>query len=327
MKTAKKILKWTGIVTATLVVGVALAVVIMERRTYDPGLPAIAASRDPAVIAHGRYIVYGAGHCTACHGDPARKADFQAGKDAPLSGGHEFRLPIGTVRSPNITPDVETGIGAMSDGQLARSLRHGVRRDGQKLAPFMPFAHLSDQDLTAVISYLRAQPPVKKAVVTRELNVLGHVVAAFVLKPVGPTQPVPVTSPVGATVERGRYLVHSVAGCADCHTKRDLRTGKFVGAPLSGGTEFLERTPVEQTFVSPNLTPHAGTGRITTWNEDIFVARLQTGRGPDGSPMPWSSYGRLNEEDMRAIYRYLRSLPPVQNHTGDSVRAVQVALK
>ena len=325
MKALKKVLKWSFICTAGLAVTLTLLVVVLERRAHDVPLPPIAASSDPVTIARGRYLVYGPGHCIDCHGDPARRADFQSGKDGPLSGGVEFHLPIGTIRTPNITPDVATGIGGVSDGALARALRHGVRRDGRTLAPFMPFADLSDEDLTAVISFLRAQPPVNKPVVTRELNVLGHVVNAFVLQPKGPSGPVAATSPIGATVERGRYLVNSVAGCASCHTRRDMRTGAMIGEPLAGGLEMESHSLAGRKFVSPNLTPDVATGRITNWTEEIFVARVRTGKGADGTPMPWPSYARMTDEDLAAIYRYLRSLPAVNNPTGDSVRPVTVA--
>ena len=134
-----------------------------HRRPREPHLrcaaPDIHASADPAVIERGRYLVRGAAHCADCHTAPEQRAALEAGKDVPLSGGNEFNLPVGVFRVPNITPDVETGIGRYTDPQLARMLRHGVRPNGKMVLPFMPFADLSDEDLTAVISYLRAQPP------------------------------------------------------------------------------------------------------------------------------------------------------------------------
>src|SRR5262245_51629137 len=92
-------------------------------RTFDVALPALHASSDPTVIARGRYIAYGPGRCVECH------VSSRIGTDSlpPLSGGTQFVLPIGTITTPNITPDSATGIGRFSDGQLARVLRHGVR--------------------------------------------------------------------------------------------------------------------------------------------------------------------------------------------------------
>jgi mono/diheme cytochrome c family protein len=323
----KKILKWSLLGTAGLAAALTVTVMVLERRTYDPGYPAVRASADPAVIARGHYLVHGPAHCTSCHGDPTRKADFLAGREGPLSGGVEFRLPVGTIRSANLTADPETGIGGMRDEQIARSLRFGVRRDGRVLAPFMPFANVSDEDLTAIVSYLRTQAPVRNEVQTRSLNPLGHAVMAFVLKPRGPTGPVPARVPAGPTVEYGKYLAHGVANCAGCHTRRDLRTGAFTGPTLAGGMEFTEPGTSPRKFVPPNLTPDPATGRIANWTEEIFIARARTGKGAEGSPMPWANYARMTDDDLRAIYRYLRSLPPLHNNTGDSVRPVEVATR
>jgi hypothetical protein len=80
-------------------------------------------------------------------------------------------------------------------------------------------------------------------------------------------------------------------------------------------------------FVTPNLTPDPATGRIANWTEEIFIARARTGKGAEGSPMPWANYARMTDDDLRAIYRYLRSLPPLHNNTGDSVRPVEVATR
>jgi mono/diheme cytochrome c family protein len=315
MRLLKKALKWSSMGVAGLAGVLTLAVVILEHRSYDAPLPDIHASADPALIARGRYLVYGAAHCVDCHGDSTRRA----GNDIPLSGGHEFKLPIGTIRTPNLTADRETGIAAMSDGQIARALRFGVGRDGRALAPFMPFADLSDDDLAAIVSFLRSQPPVRNPVRIRSLNPLGHAVAAFALRPQGPSRPTVRRVEAGPTVEYGRYLVHSVANCAGCHTQRNLRTGAFTGPVLAGGFH-LHENGID--FVTPNLTDDAKTGRIANWTEEIFVARFKMGKGADGSPMPWASFGRLRDDDLRAVYRYLKTVPGVENDTGDSVRAI-----
>ncbi|HEY0706159.1 MAG TPA: c-type cytochrome, partial [Polyangia bacterium] len=115
------------------------------------------------------------------------------------------------------------------------------------------------------------------------------------------------------------YLVHSVANCVGCHTITDLRTGAMTGPVLAGGFKMPSETNPAVSFVSPNLTPDPRTGRITNWNEETFVARFRSGKGAEGSPMPWPSFGRISETDLQAIYRYLRSLPPVEHDTGPSV--------
>jgi mono/diheme cytochrome c family protein len=321
---AKNVTKWTLIGLTGVALVLTVAVVVMERRTYDQAEPAIVASSDPAIVARGRYLAYGPAHCVDCHGAPEQRADALAGRDVALSGGFEFHLPVGTFRAANLTSDPETGIGGLRDGQIARALRHGVGRNGRTLVPFMPFANLSDEDLTAVLSFVRTQAPVRKPVVTQEPNVLGHAVMAFVMKPVGPSGPVPRSVTPAPTVEYGRYLAHSVANCVGCHTIRDLRTGAFTGPVLGGGFEFDSELDPKVKFVSPNLTPAPRTGKITSWTEEVFTARFHTGRGAEGSPMPWSSFGRLSDGDLQAVYRYLRSLPPVEHDTGASVRGPEL---
>ena len=127
MKTAKRILKWTGIGLGTVIVGLTVAVLVLEHRTIDAPYPNIHASRDPALIARGRHLVYGPAHCVDCHADPeaAGHANTAAGSqtDAPLSGGLEFKLPVGIIRTANITSAATTGIGGLRDEVIARAAR------------------------------------------------------------------------------------------------------------------------------------------------------------------------------------------------------------
>jgi mono/diheme cytochrome c family protein len=113
------------------------------------------------------------------------------------------------------------------------------------------------------------------------------------------------------TAEYGRYLAHDVANCVGCHTQRDLRTGAFTGPALGGGMVIESHGAPKQRFVTPNLTPDPATGRIIRWSEDAFVQRFR-GAQASPSPMPWSSFARMSESDLRALYRYLRSVPPAR---------------
>lgn len=324
VRMGRKILKWGGLGLLALLTAGTAATLGMERRTWDAPTPALAASKDPAVIARGRYLVNGPAHCVDCHA-PAGAAAGPSG-DVALVGGNPFELPLGVIRSRNLTSDRETGLGDVSDGAIARALRHGVDRDGHALAPFMPFADLSDDDLVAIISYLRTQPAVRNPVVHRELNPLGHIVAAFVLKPSGPTKPSVATAPTGPSHERGRYLAESVANCAGCHTARNMKTGEFTGPRFAGGMVFTSTVDPKVTMVTPNLTPDPETGRIASWNEEVFVARFRTGRGAEGTHMPWPSFARMTDDDLRSLWRFLSTLPPVRNDTGSSVRESPVAV-
>ena len=126
----RKTLRWTAAVLLLVVVAGVLTVLLRWDRTFEAPLPDIVASTDPDVIAAGWYLAYGPAHCANCHVPPELHAALERGEEPPLSGGVAFHPPPGTFRTPNLTPDRATGIGAVSDGQLARVLRYGVRRDG-----------------------------------------------------------------------------------------------------------------------------------------------------------------------------------------------------
>jgi mono/diheme cytochrome c family protein len=213
----KKKLLGTAAGLSLLVVVFSVVTLIRARRTFAAPYPDLHASQDPAIIERGRYLVEGAAHCAECHGAPGRPGESRHGK--PLTGSFEFKLPIGTFRVPNITPDSETGIGRLSDREIARLLRHGVRPDGRLTLPFMPFANLSDDDLTAILSYLRAQNPVRHQVAKHDINALGEIVLAYVIQPKGPSEAIRKSVAPEPTAAYGRYLTHNVGNCIMCHTK------------------------------------------------------------------------------------------------------------
>lgn len=313
---AKKILKKTLLATAgmiaVLLATVAVLTAVRVNRKLDAPYPDVHASRDPALIERGRYLVRGAAHCADCHGAPEQRAALEAGQDVPLTGGLEFHLPVGTFRVPNITPDPETGTGRYSDPEIARILRYGVHADGRMVLPFMPFADLSDDDLTAVVSYLRVMPPIRHQVAPHAPNLLGQVAKAFLMKQKAPTRPLVRNVPSEATVENGRYLANSVGNCVSCHTKIDMRTGALAGPLFGGGAVHESHSDPTQKFVTPNLTPHPRWGWIASWPEEVFVARVHMGKQREGTPMPWHAFKGMHDDDLRAIFRYLRTLAPAE---------------
>jgi mono/diheme cytochrome c family protein len=296
---------------------------IASGKKLDAPYPEIHAVQDSAVIARGKYLAYGPAHCASCHVPMDRLKDVDHGVEVPLSGGWEFDIPPGVFRAPNITPDMETGIGKLTDGEIARTLRHSVGSDGRLIPPFMPFQEMSDEDLTAVISFLRSQKPVYHKVEPTELNLLGKGLVTFgVLKPRGPATTPPVAVVKAPTIEYGRYIANNVANCRACHTKMDMVTGKAIGKPFAGGNEF-EVDPFSEgySFVTPNLTPDKATGIIAEWSEESFVGRFKAGRVHKGSPMPWGSFSKMDETELKALYRYLKSLEPVENKIVKTVYA------
>ncbi|HEX5060318.1 MAG TPA: cytochrome c [Kofleriaceae bacterium] len=306
----KKILKRVAIgVAMFLVLGtaaVAIAVVARENRTFDAPYPDIHASRDPDVIERGRYLVTGPAHCVECHGMVG-----DTNEERHLVGGLTFNLPIGTIYARNITPDQGTGIGKYTDPEVARVLRYGVHPSGRAMMPFMPFADMTDEDLTAVISYLRSRPPIDHYVPPSDFNFLGRAAKAFLLEPKGPSQPIRAHVERGPTAEYGKYIANTIANCNGCHTRRNLRNGDAEGVTFAGGMSLESHSAPGTKFVTPNLTPDPKTGHIYVWSEDVFVARFKNAV-PTASPMPWSTFRKMSEDDLRALYRYFRSLPPAR---------------
>lgn len=321
MKKVLQVLKWTGILLVVLLTGAFTIVQLTWDKKFEAPYPAITASTDSAVIARGRHLALGPAHCISCHVPMEEVKAVEAGKIIPLSGGREIIIPPGTFRAPNITPDPETGIGRMTDGAIARTLRYSVNSRHGHVFPFMPFQELSDEDLTAIVSFLRSQPPVRHKVEPSEYTLLGKALLAFgAMKPVGPQQTPPHSVTVDTTIAYGSYLANRVANCNGCHTQRDFSTGAFVGAPFAGGTLFTPDTFSEGcSFVTPNLTPHAQTGTIAAWNEAAFINRIRAGRIHPGTPMAWAMYARMTDLELKAIYRYLRSLPAVDNKIAKTV--------
>lgn len=320
VRTILKVALWVVGIAAVLVLALLVTALVRWDRTFDAPYPAIRATTDSAVIARGRYLAYGPAHCAACHVAPQDTGALRAGAEPPLAGGHAFVIPPGTFYVPNLTPDSATGIGRRTDGELARVLRHSVRADGRVVVPFMTAQDASDEDLVALISFLRAQAPVRHAVPDHEPSLLGKAVLAFVMTPVGPRATPPGTTPRGVTVERGAYLANGLAACVGCHTARSFVTGAYIGPLFAGGApEAVEGDP-SRVLAPPNLTPDTATGRIARWSEDAFVARFRSPRVIPESFMPWEFFARMSDDDLRAIYRYLRSIPPVHNETGPSIR-------
>ncbi|HVY74036.1 MAG TPA: cytochrome c [Puia sp.] len=303
MRRLKKILKWMGLVVLFLFAGITTTVSMRQHLKYEAPYPDIHASTDTVVIARGKHLVFGAAHCINCHSVPNADSLINLGQPVPLTGGVLFDLPLGKIYSKNITPDSSTGIGRFTDGEIARALRYGVHPDGTAVYDFMPFHNMSDEDLGAIISYLRAQPGVHHEVPKNILNAAGKAVQAFMVKPVGPGEPVPKTVTADTTGDYGRYLALSVAECNGCHTQRNL-AGAYTGAPFGGGSEV-------DGFITPNLTPDSS-GRIFNWNKEKFISRFRSGKLIPGSPMPWYSFGRMTDEELTAIYHYLKTLKPVK---------------
>lgn len=311
----KKIMLVTLGIVLVLLLGGFVLVNLKYDRTFDAPFPNIKASKDSAVIARGRYLVYGPAHCAHCH---SQKSDYQnvdKGLETSLKGGYDFVLPIGNLYAPNITPDVETGIGKYSDGEIARSLRYGIRHDGRAIIDIMPFYELSDEDLTAIISYLRSIEPVKNKRPENNWNLMGKIALSFMIKPTGDGN-VEKAPPIDSTAAYGKYIASSIANCRGCHSERDLMTGAYVGKEFSGGQTFevIDRngnTVKGKHMVTPNLTFDKATGRMSDWSKEDFINRFRKGKIIEGSIMPWGPYSRMSDIELTALYKFFSTLEPV----------------
>lgn len=308
---------------AVLIAGLIIFISATWDKKYDTPFPDITASTDSSVIARGKYLAFGPAHCATCHVPMDKIMEVENGLEIPLSGGWELDIPPGTFRAPNLTPDMETGIGELNDGQIARALRYLVSHDDKFLMPFMPFQEMSDEDVTAIISFLRSQEPVKNEIKRSEYSFLGKALLAFgVLKPERPKNTPPKSIVRDSTVNYGSYVANSIADCAGCHTERNLKTGEFIGPTFAGGMQFPpDAFSQGYSFISPNITPDKETGVMANWNEITFINRFRGGRVHQGSPMPWGAFSRTDDLELKAVYHYLQSLEPVNRKIEKTVYA------
>ena len=260
-------------------------------KVYDVVSPDIHASTDPAVIERGKHIVESLGACNECHG-----ADL-GGKSGEDIG------PIGQIHGSNLTSGKGGVAGRYTDGQLARVIRHGIKASGKSLR-FMPAQGISwfpDDDLVAVVSYVRSLPPVDRTLDDGRIGVLGKVLDRLDMIPldiarrIDHSAPAAKTLPAEATAEYGAKLAR---GCTGCHGEH------FSGGPIPGAPSDLP--------VPANITPHE-TG-IATATEADWNRLLDTGIRPNGKPlnpfMPIQMLRAMNPTERAALWAFLRSLPP-----------------
>ena len=281
----------TLLVGSTLLSGCAS----VSRTAYPP----IQADTSPEALARGESIFRGA--CEGCHRGP----DSQRATGAPMKDAPGW---LGSLHTANLTSHPSAGIGSAKDEELARVIRYGVSRDG-RVVP-MPGSPMGDKDLAAVLGFMRSQHALFEADATvaprTRFSFLGGFAWGLVSKvPEHPSSGIPVPAK-GPTLGYGRYMAH-VLDCAGCHT--DSLDPEDAHGPkgFSGGREFLgaDGNPIR----SSNLTFDA-TG-LQGWSLEDFTRAVRDGLAPGAIvryPMP--RYRGADDVDMKALYEYLRSLPP-----------------
>lgn len=278
----------TGLVALVVISVYALSSYRLNRRHDVPPLPRLTLSNDSETLGRGGHIATSFGLCTQCHGE-----DF--GGQLYLDGG-----PLGMVYGPNLTRGRGGIGGSLSDGDWIRAIRHGVGRDGASLLvmPSEKLTYLTDEDLTALVSYLKQLAPVDREVPPTELRFLGRALLMLGKLPLLAAEKVRELPP-RKTVDRslsatyGLYIAN-VASCRGCHR-----------STLSGGPMQAPGAPP-----ASNLTP---TG-IGAWTEADFVRTMRTGIRPNGKAlhpiMPWQNYRHMTDDELHAVWVYLKSLPP-----------------
>lgn len=269
----------------------------------------------PARLERGKYLAESVMGCFYCHSERDWKTPGAPPIESRKGAGAPFPDGPGKIYAPNITPDPETGIGSWSDDAIARAIREGVTADGHALFPIMPYpnyASLPDEDLAALVVYLKSIPPVKNQVPRSEIIFpVNRIMNNF-------PQPIEgaVAEPDMSTIEkRGAFLARQ-ASCADCHSPSD-RGAPIAGLEYAGGMSLTEGSG---TVTATNLTPDA-TG-IGGYDESAFINVIRTGRagGRELNPaMPWSLYGKMGDEDLKAIYAFLKSLPAVRHRIDNTM--------
>lgn len=299
MKTTLKVL---GIIVS-LICAFLIYVQLTFKQTFEAGPTGIRSSKDSSTIARGKYLVLGAAHCYTCH---MPDSVLKKGNIEQMMGGNPLKTPFATFYTPNITSDKETGIGNFTDEQLASAIRYNISHNNRAMVGFMTYNGMNDNDISAIISYLRSTTPVRNVVPNHDLNMLGKILMRFLVKPVAPT--VQNIEP-DTTAEYGKYLAYNVTNCNGCHTKRGS-TGEFIGEPFAGGYSW---ELADAKYTAANLTPDDSTGRIAKWSQEVFMQRFRGGRVLENSPMPWDAYQILSDNDLKALYNFLNQLPPVHN--------------
>jgi len=271
--------------------------------------------RTPARLERGRYLVEGLVQCPFCHSEIDYK--HRGGQPLPGKKGGGFVFPPEESEipapyrlvAPNISSDPDYGAGKWKDSDFVRALRRGIGHDGRALFTLMPynyFRNLTDEDLASVIVYERFITPVH---IERPQTELPEEIKQT-LQPLPPLEHVPEIDE-SDRVKYGEYLV-TVGHCDYCHTPIDDKGDPLPDMAFSGGQLFAG--PWGRTVASLNLTPDPS--GISYFDESMFIATIREGRVKArvlSNAMPWGYFRNLTDDDLKAIFAYLRTLKPIRH--------------
>ena len=282
--------------------------------------PEFTIEKTPERVARGQYLANYVTICVDCHSErdwsrfsgPIVAGSF--GKGGELFD-QQFGFP-GSFRARNITP---SGISRYTDGELFRVITTGVTKEGRAMFPVMPYhnyGRMDEEDIKSIIAYIRTLPGIKNDVPPSSADFPMSIIINTIPEKASPTK-LPAKTDV---VNYGKYLVNAAA-CMECHTQ--FAKGKLIaGTEFGGGREFP--FPDGSMIRSGNISPDAATG-IGNWNEELFLNTFHSRSdsatlarkvqpGEFNSIMPWTMYGKMHDEDLKAIYAYLRTVTPINNN-------------
>lgn len=317
MKKTKQVLLLIFVIIL-IIVGAAVAYLKLGLPNIKAA-PVLSIELTPERLARGEYLANHVAVCIDCHS----MRDWSRFSGPPLEGtlgkggdvfDQKFGFP-GEYHAKNITPE---GISHYSDGELFRTITTGVDKEGKALFPVMPFHYygqMDEDDIKSIIAYIRTLKPIVNPVpgsksdfpMSLIINTLPHE-ASFTKLPAKTD-----------VVNYGKYLTNA-ASCIECHTK--FEKGSLVaGTEFGGGREFP--FPDGSIIRSANISPDEETG-IGGWDEEVFVSlfhaysdsttiNTKLNPGDFNSIMPWSMYGKMNDEDLKAIFAYLKTVKPISN--------------
>ncbi len=319
---------WIGLALLALLGALALVLAYQQLLPRQRQASTTVAPKNPEALAHGRYLVEHVLLCNDCHserdwslyGGPP-KPPLGAGracmdrntKTIGIAGNADNRGFPGLMCMRNITPDAVTGIGDWTDGEIIRAIREGVDRHGRGLFPIMPYfvyRSLADEDVAAVVTYMRSLDPVGSVRAEKSIDFPMNLLIQLWPEPL--TEPV-LAPPSSEQIAYGEYLA-TVARCEFCHSPRKGRgQGVIPGRRYAGGVAF---NMGDRRIFSGNLTPHIS--GLLNWSREDFIAtfrqrgqRIPVAQLEDNTLMNWGAYAGMSDEDLSAIYAFLRTLPPV----------------
>lgn len=316
----KKLLSYVGYFLAVVVIAIAGLLAYVKI-----ALPDVGEAEDLKIdytqerIERGRYLANSVTVCMDCHA----KRDWSKFAGPPTAGtlgmgGDRFDQSVGmpgVFYAKNITP---AGISRYTDGELFRLITAGVTKEGRAMFPLMPYPYygrMDKEDIYSIIAYVRSLPAIENSVPDSEPDFPMN----FILNTI-PQKPQHQTKPEKTDMlAYGAYMTNA-SGCVECHTQVDK--GQIISdLAFSGGRDF--KFPDGSVVMSANITPDKETG-IGSWTKEMFVQRFKAyadssysnpsvALGEFNTIMPWTMYAHMEEDDLSAIYTYLRSVKPISN--------------